>query len=51
MELQRVNIKIFVDGQLTVSLERLIEVFHRWIREKAVGALLLDVVTQNPAQR
>ena len=43
MELQRVNIKIFVDGQLTVSLERLIEVFHRWIREKAVGDLLLDV--------
>ena len=43
MELQRVNVKIFLDGELTVPSERFIEVFHDWIREKAVGDLLIDV--------
>jgi hypothetical protein len=43
MELQQVNVKIFVDGELTVPSERFIEVFHNWIREKSVGDFLLDV--------
>lgn len=43
MELQHVNAKIFVDGELAVDPERLIETFHRWIREPAVEGFMIDV--------
>ena len=43
MNLQHVNVKIFVDGELTVDMERFIEVFHRWVAEQAMGELLIDV--------
>ena len=43
MELQHVNVKIFVDGELPVDAARLIEVFHRWIRESVLDDFLIDV--------
>lgn len=42
MDLQHVNIKLFVDGS-EASLEPLVPIFHRWIQEKALEELLLDV--------
>jgi hypothetical protein len=42
MDLQHVNVKLFVDGSEDV-LEPLIPVFHRWIQEKPFEELLLDV--------
>lgn len=43
MELQHVNVKIFVEGELSVDPERFIEVFHEWIRDEALDELLIDV--------
>lgn len=43
MNLQHVNVKIFVDGDLSVDLNRFIEVFHRWIAEGKLDELLIDV--------
>ncbi len=43
MELQHVNVKIYVDGDLTVDLERFIEVFHRWVAGQSMDELLIDV--------
>jgi hypothetical protein len=42
MDLQHVNIKLFVDGS-EASLEPLVPIFHRWIQEKVFEELLLDV--------
>lgn len=42
MELQHVNVKLFVDGS-EAALEPLVPVFHRWIEEKPLEELLLDV--------
>lgn len=42
MELQHVNVKVFVDGS-EAALEPLVPVFHRWIQEKPLEELLLDV--------
>jgi hypothetical protein len=41
--LQHVNVKIFVAGDLAVDLERFIEVFHRWTAEQLMAELLIDV--------
>lgn len=43
MNLQHVNVKIFVDGTLTVDPERFIEVFHRWVAAQAMDEMLIDV--------
>jgi hypothetical protein len=43
MELQHVNVKLFVDGSEEELLEPLVPVFHRWIQEKPLEELLLDV--------
>ncbi len=43
MDLQHVNVKLYLEGGLTVNLERFIEVFHRWIREGVPEGLLIDV--------
>jgi hypothetical protein len=43
MELQHVNVKIFVEGELQVDPARFIEVFHLWIQEKTLEGLLIDV--------
>ena len=43
MELQHVNVKLFVEGDLSVDCESFIKVFHRWIQEQALEGLLIDV--------
>ena len=43
MNLQHVNVKIFVDGQLSVDTEDIIKVFHRWVSEQSTDELLIDV--------
>ena len=43
MELQHVNIKIPLDGQLSVDLSRIVETFHQWIRDGVMDELLIDV--------
>lgn len=44
MELQHVNIKIFVADDLSIEPVHFINIFHRWIQTKAVDELLIDVV-------
>jgi hypothetical protein len=43
MELQHVNAKIYVDGDLPVDPERFIPVFHDWVRDQDMAELLIDV--------
>ena len=43
MELQHVNIKFFVDGELNVDLEEFINVFHRLVAEQAMDEMMIDV--------
>ena len=43
MELQHVNVKIYVDGDLSVDPEQFIEIFHRWIADQIADELLIDV--------
>jgi len=43
MELQHVNVKLFVKNPDKVDLEALIPVFHDWIQNQSRGELLLDV--------
>ena len=43
MNLQHVNVKIYMGGGLTVAPARFIEVFHRWIQEQTLDELLIDV--------
>lgn len=43
MELQHVNVRIFVDGELPVEPARFIEVFHAWIRDSVLDELMIDV--------
>lgn len=43
MELQHINAKIFVEGELTVPLVRFIEVFHGWVANQAFDEMLIDV--------
>ena len=43
MELQHVNVKVFVEGEPTVSMEKVVELFHEWVSEQACDELLIDV--------
>ena len=43
MELQHVNVKLFVDGPLQLDLEQVIQTFHRWTAEQSLDTLLIDV--------
>ena len=43
MELQHVNVKIPVEGELAVAPRLFIDVFHQWIREGVFDELLIDV--------
>ena len=43
MQLQHINAKIFVDGELAVPLARFIEVFHGWVANQAMDEMLVDV--------
>jgi hypothetical protein len=42
MDMQHVNAKVFVESS-EASLEPLVPIFHRWIQEKVLDELLLDV--------
>ncbi len=43
MELQHINVKIYVEGDLNVAPARFIEVFHHWVRDQVLDELLIDV--------
>ncbi len=43
MELQHVNVKLFVENAKDADLEALIPVFHRWIQNQVCEELLIDV--------
>ncbi len=43
MELQHVNVKLFLKDPEGVDLEALIPVFHEWIRSQSGSDLLLDI--------
>ena len=43
LNLQHVNIKFFVDGELTADLEQFINVFHRLVAEQAMDEMMIDV--------
>ncbi len=43
MELQHVNVKIFVDGDLSIDPAQFINVFHSWTAEQSCEELLIDV--------
>ena len=43
MELQHINIKIFVDGELPGAAEQFINIFHNWTAEQSCEELLIDV--------
>ena len=43
MDLQHVNVKFLVEGDLKVDPARFIEVFHQWIRDETLEELLIDV--------
>ena len=43
MELQHVNVKFFVDGELTADLEEFINIFHRLVAEQAMDEMMIDV--------
>jgi hypothetical protein len=42
MDFQHLNVKLFVDGT-EAALEPLVPIFHRWIQNKPLEELLLDV--------
>ena len=44
MELHRIGVKLFVDGGAETPLTDYIPVFHRWIQERRLEDLLVDVV-------
>jgi len=50
MQLQHVNVKLFVDSQPEPDLEPLIPVFHRWIQGQILEDLLLDVADYRHVQ-
>ena len=43
MQIQHVNVKLFVQNRADVDLEPLIPVFHSWIQDQTNGELLLDI--------
>ncbi|MCH2211964.1 MAG: hypothetical protein MK110_11725 [Fuerstiella sp.] len=43
MNVQHVNVKFFVDGELTVDLDKVIELFHSWTAQQMRDELLIDV--------
>jgi len=43
MEIQHVNVKLFVNDEGEVDLGAVIPVFHTWIQDQGNGELLLDV--------
>ena len=43
MELYRLGVKLFCEEGATVELPEFIPIFHRWVQEKAIEGLLIDV--------
>jgi len=43
VNLQHNNVKIFVDGELNVDLERFIEIFHGFVAEQSMDDMMIDV--------
>ncbi len=43
MELQHINIKIHIEGDLAVDPSGFIDVFHRWVQAQSLDELLIDV--------
>ena len=43
MNLQHINIKILVDGELTIDCEKFIDVFHGWIAAQSMPEMMIDV--------
>lgn len=43
MDASRLQVKVFVDGDLPVALDAFIPVFHRWIKDHAIDDVLVDV--------
>ena len=43
MDFQHINIKIYVDGDLSVDVAQFIDIFHEWIRTEALDEMLIDV--------
>ena len=43
MNLQHVNVKIFVDGELGIEIEDLVKVFHKWVSEQSMPEMMIDV--------
>jgi hypothetical protein len=43
MNFQHVNVKMFVEGELSVGPEQFIKVFHRWVAEQSLDEMLIDV--------
>ena len=43
MNLQHINVKIYVEDDSAVDLSRFIDVFHSWIKQQLLDELLIDV--------
>ncbi|MCA9265077.1 MAG: hypothetical protein KDA60_14555 [Planctomycetales bacterium] len=43
MNLQHVNVKVFVDGECAVGFDQVVEVFHRWVANQSLDEMLIDV--------
>jgi hypothetical protein len=43
MELQHINVKLYLENSPPVKLEALVPVFHEWIQDKVCEELLIDV--------
>jgi hypothetical protein len=42
-ELQRIGCKIFFDPSVSIELDKVVPIFHRWIQSSAVEGMLIDV--------
>ena len=43
LDAQRLSVKLYFDSGTEIDLGQLIPIFHRWIRERALDELLIDV--------
>lgn len=50
MDLHKIGLKIFAEEGSTVNLVEFIPVFHRWIQEKTLDNLLIDVADYSHVQ-
>lgn len=50
MDLHKIGFKIFAEEGSTVNLVEFIPVFHRWIQDKALANLLIDVADYSHVQ-